>query len=149
MALGLPAVAGVIGSIIVKPLTRRLGERTVLLTFGVARSAWLGLIPLAGPSPTGLALIILADSLLLLCAGAFNPTFATYRMNATADSVLSRVTLAWSISTKCTQPLFIAAAGIFAMRTDARMALAVLAVVLLTSVTLLPWRADATATHRR
>jgi MFS family permease len=140
LALGLPAVAGVAGSMIVKPLTRRLGGRAVLLSFGVARNLWLWLIPLATPSTTGLVLIIAADSLLLLCAGVFNPTFATYRMNATDDRVLSRVVLAWSISTKGVQPLFIAAAGVFAAFTSARTAIAVLAVLLASSAALLPWR---------
>ncbi|MEJ3741686.1 MFS transporter [Actinomycetes bacterium KLBMP 9797] len=145
LALGVPAVAAVLGSMLVKPLTRSLGDRTVLLIFGVARSLWLGLVPLAAPSTTGLILIIVADSLLLLCAGTFNPTFATYRMNATDDSVMSRVVLAWSISNKCVQPVFIAGAGALAALTNARTALAVLAVLLLTSAALLPWRTNAHA----
>jgi hypothetical protein len=140
LALGLPSLAGVAGSMIVKPLTRRLGGRAVLLSFGVARNLWLWLIPLAAPSTAGLVLIIAADSLLLLCAGVFNPTFATYRMNATDDRVLSRVVLAWSISTKGVQPLFIAAAGVLAAFTSARTAVAVLAVLLAGSAALLPWR---------
>lgn len=143
LCLGLPAVAGVVGSMLVKPLTRRLGDRAVLLTFGVARSLWLWLVPLATPGTPGLVLIIVADSLLLLCAGAFNPTFATYRMNATDDSVMARLVLAWSISNKCVQPLFIAAAGALAALTDARTALVVLSVLLLSSAALLPWRTDA------
>jgi hypothetical protein len=77
---------------------------------------------------------------LLICAGAFNPTFATYRMAATADSHMARVMSAWSISSQLARPLFIAAGGLIAAATGPRTALAVLAGLVLTSVVLLPWR---------
>jgi hypothetical protein len=41
----------------------------------------------------------------------FSPTFATYRVNATDDEHMSRVVMAWSITNKTVQPVFIAAAG--------------------------------------
>ena len=79
----------------------------------------------------------------------FSPTFATYRMNATDDEHMSRVVMAWSITNKTAQPVFIAAAGVLAAVTSARTSLIVLAVVLLPGVAFLPWRAEAAAAEPR
>jgi MFS family permease len=140
LALGVPCVGGVLGSLLIRPLTRRYGERRMLLTFGAARAVWLVFLPLAGAGLTGLVIITAAQLALIVCAGAFNPTFATYRMVATADTHMSRVMSAWSISGQFIRPLFIAAGGLVAAATSARTALVVLAGLLLTSIVLLPWR---------
>lgn len=84
--------------------------------------------------------IIVADSLLLFCAGVFNPVFTTYRMNATTDDHMARVGTAWSISAKTFQPAFIAAGGLLAAATSIRLAIAAAAITLLASSLLLPWR---------
>ena len=81
-----------------------------------------------------------ADFLLLFSAGVFNPTFVTYRMRATADTHMSRVVTAWSISSKSFQPLFIIAGGLVAAATNVRFALVIAAGVLLTSAMFLPWK---------
>ncbi|MET0495502.1 MAG: MFS transporter [Actinoplanes sp.] len=140
LALGLPCAGGVLGAVLARPLTRRYGERAMLLGFGAARAVWLVFLPLAGAGVTGLVIITGAQLLLLICAGAFNPTFATYRMAATADTHMSRVTSAWSISGQFGRPLFIAGGGLLAAATGARTALLVLAALVLTSIALLPWR---------
>jgi len=82
----------------------------------------------------------------------FNPTFITSRMRATADTHMTRVAIAWSISSKTVQPVCIAAGGVLAAATSARTAIAVAAVAVVASTALLPWRtedadrsADATA----
>lgn len=100
----------------------------------------MGLIPLAPPGTAGLTLIIAAEALLLFSAGVFNPTFVTYRMNATTDEYMSRVGTAWSISSRSVQPAFIAAGGVLAVATSTRIAIGVAALVLLLSSLLLPWR---------
>jgi uncharacterized membrane protein YbaN (DUF454 family) len=100
----------------------------------------MGLLPLATATTAGLALIIAAESMLLLCAGAFNPAFATYRMHVTDDRYLSRVIAAWAITNKIAQPALIAASGVLATMTSPRTAVAALAVLLLTSAAFLPWR---------
>jgi MFS family permease len=140
LALGLPCLGGILGALCTKPLTRRWGDRTVLLAFGVLRTLWLGFIAFAPSGTLGLLVIIAADFLLLFSAGVFNPTFVTYRMRATDDSHMARVTTAWSISSKTFQPLFILAGGILAAATSTRFALASAAVLLLFSGLLLPWR---------
>ncbi|MDG4795449.1 MFS transporter [Micromonospora sp. WMMD1082] len=140
LVLGVSALAGVAGALLARPLTGRLGPHTVLLAAGVGRCVWLGLIPLAPATVAGLTLIAVAEFGLLLFVGLFNPTFATYRMNATADEYLSRVVMAWSITSRTVQPIFIAAAGVLAAATTARTVLLVLAAILLTAIALLPWR---------
>lgn len=142
LALGLPGIGGILGAICTPTLTRRFGDRTVLLTFGVLRTLWMGLLPLAPDGTAGLVVIIVAEFLLLFCAGVFNPTFVTHRMQATHDSHMSRVATAWSISSKTAQPIFIIAGGALAAATSPRAALAVAAVALLTSGLLLPWRRE-------
>ncbi len=140
LALGVPGLGGIAGSLCTRPLTKRFGDRSVLLIFGVLRTLWLGLIPLAPPGTTGLIVIIVAEFLLLFSAGVFNPTFVTYRMRATADTHMSRVVTAWSISSKSFQPLFIIAGGLVAAATNVRFALVIAAGVLLTSAMFLPWK---------
>lgn len=147
LALGIPGLGGIAGSLCTQRLTKRFGHRSVLLTFGVLRTVWLGLIPLAPAGTTGLLVIIVADFLLLFSAGVFNPTFITYRMRATADTHMSRVVTAWSISSKSFQPLFIIAGGILAAATSVRFALVIAATVLLSSALLLPWKAGIDESH--
>lgn len=141
LALGLPGLGGVLGSLVTKPLVSRFGQRRVLLTSGVLRVVWMGLIPLATPGTAGLVVIIAAETLALFGSGVFNPTFATYRMEATSDHYMSRVGTCWSVSSKCVQPVFIIAGGFLAAATSARTAIAIAAVVLVLSAALLPWRA--------
>ncbi|WP_325098285.1 MFS transporter [Nocardia gipuzkoensis] len=140
LALGIPTVGGLLGSLCAPGLVNRLGPRAVLLGSGTLRTCWLGLLLLAGPGIPGLLIIIAAETLLLLCAGVFNPVFSTYRMSHTADTHMARVGTAWSVSAKCFQPAFIAFGGFIAAVTSVRVAIALAAVGLLTSSLLLPWR---------
>ncbi|GIE94652.1 hypothetical protein [Paractinoplanes rishiriensis] len=123
-----------------KPAATRLGGHRVLLLAGIGRNLWLGLIPFAPASTTGLVMITAAEFLLVFFAGMFSPTFATYRMNATDDAHMSRVVMAWSITNKTAQPIFIAAAGLLAATTSTKTALTVLAAILLSATVFLPWR---------
>ena len=140
---GVSGVAGILGSLLAKPAAKRFGEHQLLLLAGIGRNLWLGLIPLATASTSGFIMITASEFLLVFFAGMFSPTFATYRMNATDDEHMSRVVMAWSITNKTVQPVFIAAAGFLAAVTSARISLIVLAMVLLPGVAFLPWRADA------
>jgi MFS family permease len=141
LALGLPSLGGVLGAMCTRRLTGRYGADRVLLAFGVLRTLWLGLIPFAPDGAWGLVVIVAAETLLLFCAGVFNPLFVAFRMDVTADTHLARVTTAWSISTRSAQPLFILAGGAIAAATSARTVIGLAAVLLLTSGLLLPWRA--------
>lgn len=140
LVFGAAGLAGIAGSLLAKPVLHRFGQHRVLLVTGVGRNLWLGLIPFASATTGGLLLITASELLLLLFVGVFNPTFATYRMNVTDDEHMARVALAWSISSKTAQPLFIAAAGLLAVVTSAQTVLLILAAILLTASLLLPWR---------
>jgi MFS family permease len=145
---GLSGVGGILGSMLARPATRRLGSHRVLLLAGVGRNLWLGLIPFAPASPAGLVMIIASEFLLVFFAGMFSPAFATYRMNATDDAHMSRVVMAWSVTNKTVQPVFIAAAGVLAAVSSAKTSLIVLAAVLLTGIVFLPWRQDLETSDR-
>lgn len=139
LALGLPCLGGLLGSLCAPKLAARFTARVVLLGFGTLRTCWLGLFLLAGPDMSGLVIIMAADTLLLFCAGVFNPVFAAYRMNHTADDHMARVGTAWSISAKSFQPAFIALGGVIAAVAGTRIAIGFAAVALLASSALLPW----------
>ncbi|PPI93544.1 MFS transporter [Nocardia nova] len=145
LALGLPCLGGLLGSLCSPKLVARFGRRAVLLGSGTLRTCWMGLLLIAGPSARGLLVILTAETLLLLCAGVFNPIFATYRMNCTTDDHMSRVRTAWSISSKSVQPAFIALGGLLAGATNTRVAIGCATVAVLVSSALLPWRSETTA----
>ncbi|MFI6167867.1 MFS transporter [Nocardia sp. NPDC051052] len=140
VALGIPSFGGIIGSLLTSRLVVRLGERPVLLGFGVLRTCWMGFLVLAGPGIAGLVVVVAAETALLFCAGVFNPVFTTFRMRATDDEFMSRVGIAWSISSRSCQPAFIALGGALATVTSVRFAIGCAAVALLASSLLLPWR---------
>ncbi|MCM3883086.1 MFS transporter [Frankia sp. R82] len=141
LSLGLPCLAGIVGARLAPALARRFGQRRVLLVAGAARAPWLLLYPLAPHGPTGLVIIVVADTAMLICAGVFNPIFATYRMEVTADAYMARVRTAWGISAKTVQPLFILAGGGLAALAGVRTALLVAGLACTASITLLPYRA--------
>lgn len=139
LALGVPCAGGVLGAAVVRPLARRFGQRSMLLAFGTGRALWMGLLPLAARGVGGLLLVIGSQLLVVFSAGAFNPTFATYRMEATRDGYLSRVVAAWSITSRTAQPICIAVGGLLATAVGTRTAMGVLAVAVAGSIPLLPW----------
>ncbi|GAA3341360.1 MFS transporter [Amorphoplanes nipponensis] len=143
LVFGLSCLGGLLGALAARPLTGRYGGRRVLLGAGVAKALPLALVPLAPPGVAGLALITLGEFLIIAGAGAYNPTFATYRMRATDDRYLARVLAAWSISSRVAQPAGIAAGGLLAAATSVRAALFVLAGAVAASAALLPWRTPA------
>ncbi|MFJ8941106.1 hypothetical protein ACIRL0_36235 [Streptomyces sp. NPDC102365] len=64
LALGLPCLGGVLGSRLTPLLTRRFGQRRVLLVSGVARTLWTILLPF---TPSGAP----------ACASSWPPTSAS------------------------------------------------------------------------
>ncbi|MFG1604450.1 MFS transporter [Actinoplanes sp. NPDC049265] len=137
IAMGVPCLGGILGAFVARRLP---DERGKLLGFGVGRTLFMILLAVAPAGLGGLLVITVSQFLLILCAGAFNPTFTTYRMRVTDDGNMSRVLSAWSISQRVAQPIGIVAGGVLATLTSTRVSLAILSGVLLTSVFLLPWR---------
>ncbi|WP_020126413.1 MFS transporter [Streptomyces sp. 303MFCol5.2] len=140
LALGLPCLGGVLGSRLAPPLTRRFGQRRILLLSGVARTVWTILLPLAPAGALGVFFIVAVDFCLLFAAGVFNPSFTTYRMEATQDAFMSRVGVSWSVSSKTCQAVFMIAGGLLADAAGVRGTLLIAGVLCLASALLLPWR---------
>ncbi|MCF3964998.1 MFS transporter, partial [Streptomyces fuscigenes] len=140
LALGLPCLGGVLGSRVTPALTRRLGPRRVLLVFGVARTPWLLLLSPAPTGAFGVGLIVAVDFGLLFAAGVYNPSFSTYRMEATDDAFMSRVLTSWSVSLRLVQAVFVVLGGLVADAVGVRPALALAGALCLASAPLLPWR---------
>ncbi|WP_327187134.1 MFS transporter [Streptomyces sp. NBC_01334] len=140
LALGLPCLGGVLGSRLAPPLTRRFGQRRILLLSGAARTLWTILLPLAPAGALGVFIIVAVDFGLLFAAGVFNPSFTTYRMEATQDAFMSRVGVSWSVSSKTCQAVFMIAGGLLADAAGVRGTLLIAGVLCMASALLLPWR---------
>ena len=140
LVLGLPCLGGVVGAWMAPRLTRRFGLYRMLIVFGVLRTPWLLLLPLATPGWDGFVLLTLAETGLLLAAGAFNPSFATYRMEVTEDGYMARVFASWSITSRSVQPAFMALGGVLAGLTSLRTAMSIGGACCLLSAFVLPWR---------
>ncbi|MEU9270819.1 MFS transporter [Streptomyces sp. NPDC048251] len=146
LALGLPCLGGVLGSRLAPPLTRRFGQRRILLLSGVARTLWTILLPLAPAGALGVFIIVAVDFGLLFAAGVFNPSFTTYRMEATQDAFMSRVGVSWSVSSKTCQAVFMIVGGLLADAAGVRGTLLIAGVLCVASALLLPWRKARTST---
>ncbi|GGP56714.1 MFS transporter [Streptomyces variabilis] len=140
LALGLPCLGGVLGARLTPLLTRRFGQRRILLVSGVARTLWTILLPLTPSGALGLFIIVAAEFGLLLSAGVFNPSFTTYRMAATPDAFMSRVGTSWSVGAKTCQAAFVIAGGLIATAAGVRGALLIAGLLCMASALLLPWR---------
>jgi MFS family permease len=138
--LGLACLGGVLGAQLTPRLTRRYGLHRMLVVFGVLRAPWLLLFPLAPHGPGGFVLLTAAETCLLVASGVFNPSFATYRMDVTEDGFMARVVGAWSISSRCVQPAFMALGGVLAALIGLRGALWVAGACCLASAVVLPWQ---------
>ncbi|MEV0801984.1 MFS transporter [Kribbella sp. NPDC050281] len=140
VVLGVSCLGGILGARMAPPLTRRLGLHKMLLLFGALRALWVLPLPFAPAGLAGLVWLTVAEAGMLLMAGAFNPSFATYRMEVTEDAYMARVLTAWSISSRCVQPAFMAIGGALAAVMGLRGAMVVAGVCCLFSAAVLPWR---------
>jgi len=138
LALGAPAAAGLLGSTLSPRLVARLGADRALVWSAAARGPWILLLPLAPAGVPGLVVVLASQSLLLLTAGLFNPVFATYRMRATPDHLMTRVSAAWSVSAKIAQPACIALGGWAAAVAGVRPALLLAGAACLAATAFLP-----------
>ena len=119
LAWGLPCVGGVLGALALRPLTARFGRSRVLLVSGAGRAMFLWVLAFLPGGVPGLIVVIVVEFLALFGSGVFNPAFATYRMNETADGFLSRVIAAWQITSR-TRAAGLYRAGRVAGRRDQR-----------------------------
>jgi len=138
--LGVSCLGGVLGAWVAPALTRRFGLHRVLLWSGVLRAPWTLLLPLAPAGMAGFFWLLVAETALLVAAGAFNPSFATYRMEVTEDRFMARVVTSWSITSRSVQPAFMALGAALTAVIGLRGTMYVGGACALLSAFVLPWR---------
>jgi hypothetical protein len=142
LAFAAPCAGGLLGARLSRRLTARLGSHTVLRRAGTLRACWsIGLAFI----PAGWAGVVLVAGVqfgLVTCMGAFNPVFATYRLERTPTDRLARTLAAWTITSKATVAALTALWGVLASVVGLRPAIAVAGGLMLATPLLLPARAQ-------
>lgn len=141
LALALPCLGGVVGSWWAPRVTARLGQLPTLVWSGALRGLPVLALPFLPGGAPGLVLYVVATTLMLLVAGVFRPVYSALRMEATEDSVMTRVSTAFSLAARGAAPVFALAGGICATFFGVRGALLVGVLGLIASGLVLPWRA--------
>lgn len=145
LAFGLPCVGGFAGTRIAPFLEARLGRRRVLMASGVLRALWpVGLVFVV-PGTAGVILVIVVELVLITCMGVFNPLFATERLERVPAERIGRVLVAWTVTNAGAVAALTAMWGVLAAVTDARTAIGVAGVLLMTTPLLLRRRTSGQA----
>ncbi|RVX41104.1 MFS-type transporter involved in bile tolerance (Atg22 family) [Nonomuraea polychroma] len=143
LAFAAPAIGGLFGARLARPLVTRFGQHRVLVVAGTLRAIWLVGLTLVGPRTGGLLLVMGVQLGLIFCCGLFNPVCATYRLERTAPDRVARTLSAWSVTTKASTALLTAVWGVLGGLLGPRTAIGLAGVLLLTTPLLLPRRAAA------
>jgi MFS family permease len=142
LAFAVPSIGGLVGSRLARPIAARIGQRRVLLVFGVLRAVWMiGLVAMR-PGVPGLVIIMAAELGIIVCSAVFSPVLATYLLEQTPSERTSRVLAAWSIGSSVTIAVMTALWGVLAEFTGSLTAIGIAGLGLLATPLLLPW-------HRR
>ncbi|MFF6998289.1 MFS transporter [Streptomyces sp. NPDC008313] len=145
LAFAAPAIGGLIGSRLARPLVTRFGQHRVLRAAGALRAVWPVGLAFVGPGDGGLLLVMGVELGLILCCGIFNPVHATYRLERTATDRVARTLSAWSVTTKATTALLTALWGVLGGLLGPRTAIGLAGALLLATPLLLPDRTEAPA----
>ena len=138
LAFAAPAIGGLLGSRLARPLAARFGQHRLLSASGTLRAIWpVGLVFL-GPGTGGLLLVIGVEFGLILCCGVFNPVSATCRLERTPADRVVRTLSAWSVTTKATTALLTAFWGVLGSLLGPRTAIGLAGVLLLATPLLRP-----------
>ncbi|MEU1390124.1 MULTISPECIES: MFS transporter [unclassified Nonomuraea] len=143
LAFAVPAVGGLLGARLARPLVTRFGQHRVLVVTGTLRAVWPLGLAFVGPGSGGLLLVMGVELGLIFCCGVFNPVSATYRLERTANDRITRTLSAWSVTTKASTALLTAAWGVLGALLGPRTAIGLAGVLLLATPLLLPRRAAA------
>ncbi|MFF9571945.1 MFS transporter [Streptomyces sp. NPDC014685] len=142
LAFAAPALGGLLGSRLARPLVTRFGQHRVLVGSGALRAIWpVGLVFL-GPGTGGLLLVIGVEFGLILCCGVFNPVQSTCRLRRTATDRVTRTLTVWAVTTKGSTALLTALWGVLGGLLGPRTAIGLAGVLLLATPLLLPRRAE-------
>jgi hypothetical protein len=143
LAFAAPAIGGLVGSRLARPLVARFGQHRVLVTTGVLRALWPIGLAFLRPGTAGLLLVMGVELGLIFCCGVFNPVYATYRLERTATDRATRTLTAWAVTTKASTALLTALWGVLGSLLGPRTAIGLAGVLLLATPLLLPRRAAA------
>ncbi|MFD7234671.1 MFS transporter [Streptomyces syringium] len=143
LAFAVPAIGGLLGSRLTRPLVTRFGQHQVLVAAGALRAIWPVGLAFVGPGTGGLLLVMGVELGLIFCCGVFNPVSATYRLQRTATDRVARTLSAWAVTTKASTALLTAAWGVLGGLLGPRTAIGLAGVLLLATPLLLPRRAAA------
>ncbi|MEW2414674.1 MFS transporter [Streptomyces sp. NPDC046866] len=143
LAFAAPAIGGLLGSRLARPLAARFGQHRVLLVAGVLRALWPVGLAFVRPGTGGLLLVMGVELGLILCCGVFNPVQATCRLERTAADRVARALSAWAVTTKAASALLTAAWGVLGGLLGPRTAIGLAGVLVLATPLLLPWRTPA------
>lgn len=143
LTFAVPAIGGLLGSRLARPLVTRFGQHRVLVVSGTLRAVWPVGLAFMGPGTGGLLLVMGVELGLIFCCGVFNPVHATYRLERTANDRITRTLSAWSVTTKASTALLTAAWGVLGGLLGPRTAIGLAGVLLLATPLLLPRRAAA------
>lgn len=141
LALALPSLGGPLGSWLAPRAGRRFGEHRTLVGSAVLRGLPVLALPFLPSGPAGLVVYVISTFLLLLIAGVFRPVYTAYRMEATDDAHMTRVTTAFTLASRGLAPLFALLGGLAATGIGVRGGLLLGVVGLVLSGLFLPWRA--------
>ncbi|MBG0820047.1 MFS transporter [Planomonospora sp. ID91781] len=143
LAFAVPAIGGLIGSRLARPLVTRFGRHRVLVAAGTLRAIWPVGLAFLGPGTGGLLLVMGVELGLIFCCGVFNPVYATYRLERTAPDRVTRTLSAWTVTTKASTALLTAVWGVLGSLLGPHTAIGLAGVLLLATPLLLPRRAAA------
>lgn len=138
LAFAAPAIGGLLGARMARPLVERYGRHRVLVVSGTLRALWpVGLV-FVGPGTAGLVLVIGVEFGLIWCCAVFNPVQATCRLTRTPADRVARTLSAWSVTTKAATALLTAAWGVLGAVLGPRAAIGLAGVFVLATPLLLP-----------
>ncbi|SEU47908.1 MFS transporter [Nonomuraea wenchangensis] len=147
LAFAAPAIGGLVGARLARPLVARYGQHRVLVAAGAGRALWPVGLAFVGPGTGGLLLVMGVELGLIFCCGVFNPVQATCRLERTPSGVVTRTLSAWTVTTRASTALLTAVWGVLGGLLGPRTAIALAGVVLLATPLLLPRRAAAPSPH--
>ncbi|GAA2742311.1 MFS transporter [Kitasatospora cinereorecta] len=140
LAFAAPALGGLLGSRLARPLAARFGEHRIMVGFGTLRALWPVGLAFLRPGTAGLLLVMGVELGLIFCCAVFNPVYSTYRLRHTATDRVTRTLSAWAVTTKAATALLTAVWGVLGALLGPRTAIALAGVLLLATPLLLPRR---------
>ncbi|MFJ8888753.1 MFS transporter [Streptomyces sp. NPDC102402] len=143
LAFAAPAIGGLLGARLARPLVTRFGQHQVLVASGSLRAVWPLGLALLGPGTGGLLLVMGVELGLILCCAVFNPVHATFRLQRTATERVARTLSAWAVTNKAMTAVLTAVWGVLGSLLGPRTAIGLAGVLLLATPLLLPRRAPA------